>query len=93
VWVANFFRGPEKLSLPARGGWSVTVERDMCKACRFCIEVCPVDVFRWGTEANALGWFPVEVGNQDACVGCMLCYQLCPDFCINVEKIGMEKAS
>lgn len=87
--MASFFRGAEKLSLPVKGGWSVTVARDMCKACRFCIEVCPVDVFQWSPEVNALGWLPVEVKQAEACVGCMLCYQLCPDFCINVEKMPL----
>jgi 2-oxoglutarate ferredoxin oxidoreductase subunit delta len=74
-----------KKQLPATGKWSVTVERDFCKACRFCIDVCPVDVFRWDTEVNAIGWFPIEVAHEDKCVGCMLCYQVCPDFVINVE--------
>jgi NAD-dependent dihydropyrimidine dehydrogenase PreA subunit len=63
----------------------VTVERNFCKACRFCIDVCPVDVFQWSKEVNTIGWFPIEVAHEANCVGCMLCYQVCPDFVINVE--------
>jgi 2-oxoglutarate ferredoxin oxidoreductase subunit delta len=82
----SMFRG-EAGKKPSRsaGRWEVTVEGDFCKACRFCIEVCPVDVFAWSPTVNARGWFPVEVAHEANCVGCMLCYQLCPDFVINVE--------
>ncbi|HEV2281860.1 MAG TPA: ferredoxin family protein [bacterium] len=74
-----------KKQLPPSDKWSVTVERNFCKACRFCIDVCPVDVFQWSKEVNAIGWFPIEVAHEANCVGCMLCYQVCPDFVINVE--------
>jgi 2-oxoglutarate ferredoxin oxidoreductase subunit delta len=79
-----------KRALPANGKWRVTVERDFCKACRFCIEVCPVDVFRWSKDVNALGWTPIEVAHQENCVGCMLCYQVCPDFCLTVAPAKPE---
>lgn len=74
-----------KKQLPPTDKWSVTVEKNFCKACRFCIDVCPVDVFQWSQEVNTLGWFPIEVAHEANCVGCMLCYQVCPDFVINVE--------
>lgn len=66
------------------GRWDVFVAEDMCKACGFCLHVCPVDVFSWRTTANKLGWFPVVVAHREHCVGCMLCYHICPDFCIDV---------
>ncbi len=68
------------------GEFSVSVERDMCKACRFCIEICPVDVFRWSERVNTMGWFPIEIAHEENCVGCMLCFQYCPDFCIDVQE-------
>jgi len=66
------------------GKWDVAVREDMCKACRFCISVCPVDVFAWREKPNKIGWVPVTVAHEQNCVGCMLCYQICPDFCIDV---------
>jgi len=77
-----------KKQLPPTGKWSVAVERDFCKACRFCIDVCPVDVFQWSKDVNRLGWFPIEAAHEDNCVGCMLCYQVCPDFVLTVASKG-----
>jgi 2-oxoglutarate ferredoxin oxidoreductase subunit delta len=67
------------------GRWDVALAEDMCKACAFCLNICPTDVFAWRTTANRMGWFPVTVAHEDHCVGCMLCYQVCPDFCIDVS--------
>jgi NAD-dependent dihydropyrimidine dehydrogenase PreA subunit len=60
------------------------ITEDMCKACGFCLAVCPVDVFAYRKAPNKLGWFPMFTAKEDNCIGCMLCYQICPDFCIDV---------
>ncbi len=80
------FRPGEKQIRENIGKWSVVVSEDMCKACRFCIDICPVDVFAWRKKPNKIGWVPVYVNHEVNCIGCMLCYQVCPDFCINVER-------
>ena len=67
------------------GHWYVGLREDMCKACRFCLSICPVDVFGWRDKPNKIGWVPLTVSHEENCIGCMLCYQVCPDFCINVE--------
>ena len=66
------------------GRWDVVIGEDMCKACGFCLHVCPVPVFEYRTVPNKLGWFPMYVKHEENCIGCMLCYQICPDFCIDV---------
>jgi NAD-dependent dihydropyrimidine dehydrogenase PreA subunit len=77
---------PEKKSPKGPAGrWDVVVSGDMCKACGFCLGVCPTHVFAWRKTPNALGWFPMVVAREAECVGCMLCYQICPDFCIDVS--------
>jgi 2-oxoglutarate ferredoxin oxidoreductase subunit delta len=78
---------PENWAPTGRSGqWDVVVGEDMCKACGFCLHICPTDVFAWRTTTNQLGWFPMYVAHEENCIGCMLCYQICPDFCINVER-------
>src|SRR5262245_64954497 len=78
---------PEKRAPTGRSGqWDVVIGEDMCKACGFCLHICPTDVFAWRTTTNQLGWFPMYVAHEENCIGCMLCYQICPDFCINVER-------
>lgn len=83
----------EKIDPPPgkAGKWNVVVNEDMCKACSFCISICPVDVFAWRNKANKIGWVPVWVSHEENCVGCMLCYQICPDFCLDVVAKKEEK--
>ena len=78
------FKAEKKVSRGPAGRWDVVVAEDMCKACGFCLGVCPVDVFAWRKTPNKLGWFPMVTAHEEQCIGCMLCYQICPDFCIDV---------
>jgi len=78
------FKPEKKPSRGPAGRWDVVIGEDMCKACGFCLGVCPVDVFAWRKAPNKLGWFPMYTEKEENCVGCMLCYQICPDFCIDV---------
>jgi len=80
------FKTDKKAPRPGVAGkWDVVVAEDMCKACGFCLNVCPVDVFAWRGTANKLGWFPMYTAHEVNCIGCMLCFQICPDFCIDVR--------
>ena len=77
---------PEKRAPKGPAGrWDVVVGEEMCKACGFCLHICPVDVFAWRATPNKLGWVPMITAHEENCVGCMLCYQICPDFCIDVS--------
>jgi len=87
------FKAEKKAPKGPAGRWDVLVAEDMCKACGFCLHVCPVDVFAWRRTPNKLGWLPMIVAHEENCVGCMLCYQICPDFCIAVtvkQEIARE---
>lgn len=64
----------------------VMVNLQNCKACYYCQELCPKDVFAVSSAINRGGYFPVQVVKEEACNGCMLCYYVCPDFAIGVEK-------
>jgi 2-oxoglutarate ferredoxin oxidoreductase subunit delta len=79
------FKAEKKAPKGPAGRWDVVVGEDMCKACGFCLSVCPVDVFAYRKTPNKLGWFPMVTAHEQNCIGCMLCYQICPDFCIDVS--------
>src|SRR5687767_6025524 len=79
------FKAEKKAPKGPSGRWDVVVGEDLCKACGFCLSICPVDVFAYRKAPNKIGWFPMFTAKEENCVGCMLCYQVCPDFCINVE--------
>ncbi len=78
------FKAEKTIVTKNAGVWDIDLNEETCKACGYCINLCPVDVFAWRKEANKLGWFPVVVAHEENCFGCMLCYQICPDFCLEV---------
>jgi 2-oxoglutarate ferredoxin oxidoreductase subunit delta len=87
IWESKMalFKAEKKQFTKNAGKWDVVIGEDMCKACGFCLNVCPVEVFDWRKSPNKLGWVPMFVATEQNCIGCMLCYQICPDFCINVS--------
>ena len=46
------FKAEKKAPKGPAGRWDVVVAEDMCKACGFCLHVCPVDVFAWRKTPN-----------------------------------------
>lgn len=61
----------------------IKLDKDKCKACYLCVEVCPKKLLRKGSCANALGAFPVEFNDPESqCLGCGLCAMRCPHLAI-----------
>ncbi len=83
----------EKTQVTKNAGiWDVELAEDDCKDCKFCINICPADVFAPRQVPNRLGWFPIYVKHEQNCFGCMLCSQICPDFCIDVTAKAAAEA-
>jgi 2-oxoglutarate ferredoxin oxidoreductase subunit delta len=61
----------------------ITVIRDRCKGCGYCVAFCPANSLEMSTEFNAKGYhFPLPADGRD-CTGCDLCGMFCPDFAIH----------
>jgi 2-oxoglutarate ferredoxin oxidoreductase subunit delta len=60
----------------------ITINRDWCKGCSICADLCPQDVL---TMEKGVA----TVYNLDACTACQLCELRCPDFAITV--VGKPK--
>ena len=58
----------------------LSIKKNWCKRCYFCIEFCPHDVFQKGDDG-----YPY-IADLDKCTECGLCVALCPDFAIITEK-------
>ena len=59
---------PDKREIAKNAGkWNVVITEDACKACDFCLQICPVDVFDRRKVANKIGWFPVYVASGMIC--------------------------
>lgn len=70
----------------------ISIERELCKGCTYCILSCPKGVIGIDGEFNKNGYFPARVCEPDACTGCTLCAQMCPEIAIMVwrEEEGEE---
>ena len=65
---------------------TITIIKEFCKGCGFCIDYCPKKVYEFSGEINKKGYrlpFPVRI---DECTECGLCDLYCPDFAILVNK-------
>lgn len=61
----------------------IKINKNKCKACYLCVDVCPKKLIKKGTEENSLGAFPVDfVDEKNECLGCALCAVRCPDLAI-----------
>jgi ferredoxin len=59
--------------------FQVTVDKEKCKGCEDCIEICTVKVFMM-RDGNSI------VVNAEACIGCESCVGVCKEEAITVEE-------
>jgi 2-oxoglutarate ferredoxin oxidoreductase subunit delta len=65
---------------------SITIVKDHCKGCGFCIEYCPKKVYEFSDEMNQKGYRLPHPARLADCSGCGLCDLYCPDFAILLER-------
>jgi 2-oxoglutarate ferredoxin oxidoreductase subunit delta len=71
----------------------IHVNKERCKGCGICVEVCQTSVLEISEEKNFQGYsFPV-VTDPDECISCGLCEMLCPDFAIWIVSYQDEVSS
>ncbi len=70
-----------------RKQYRVAVDPKQCKACGYCVEMCPRQVFEAGSELNAAGYEFMSASRPEQCVGCLSCVMVCPDFALSVEEV------
>ncbi len=63
----------------------ITIFKDFCKGCGFCIECCPKKVYELSNEMNAKGYRLPHVVRIEDCTECGLCDLYCPDFAIHLK--------
>lgn len=63
----------------------IVLDREKCKACYLCIDVCPKKSIRISEELNNRGVYPAYFDESQGCIGCTMCAYRCPDLAI--EKV------
>jgi 2-oxoglutarate ferredoxin oxidoreductase subunit delta len=64
----------------------IKIEREYCKGCGFCVEICPKEILKQNKKTNSRGYILPEVVNQEECIACKKCELICPEMAITVIK-------
>lgn len=65
---------------------NVIFNRELCKGCGLCIEVCPKKILEISDDLNSKGFKPAQKREDGECIGCAFCATICPDVAIKVVK-------
>ena len=68
----------------------VTIDRERCKGCGYCVEFCPREALVMSDELGPKGYTLAKVADTNKCLGCGLCEIICPEFAIRLEQ-GEDK--
>ena len=63
---------------PSSEVW-INLDRERCKGCGLCLELCPNQLFCRDSEPNTQGVYPVRLTNAEFCLNCQRCVEICPD--------------
>lgn len=64
----------------------VTINKEWCKGCEFCVRFCPTEALAMSSEFNAKGYHPPYVVAPENCRDCGFCQSICPEFAIYVTR-------
>ncbi|MGO5548359.1 4Fe-4S binding protein [Lachnospiraceae bacterium LCP19S3_B12] len=64
---------------------AVYIDKELCKSCKICMNICPKNVFEITHHVNKKGYNYVEAVREEDCISCGQCETSCPDFVIHVE--------
>ncbi|WP_130862098.1 4Fe-4S binding protein [Bacilliculturomica massiliensis] len=57
---------------------TVTVLKERCKGCNYCLKVCPKEAISPAQSLNNQGYECVTV-DEERCISCGMCYIMCPE--------------
>jgi len=80
-------KGQQKSAERKKARGLVTIDKERCKGCAYCVEFCPVGILVMSKKFNAKGYHYPEVTNLEKCTGCDLCGMYCPDFAICGSRV------
>ncbi|PKL75555.1 MAG: hypothetical protein CVV27_14765 [Candidatus Melainabacteria bacterium HGW-Melainabacteria-1] len=73
----------ETVSAPPLKGL-VELDRERCRGCLLCLDICPNELFVRDERPNASGALPALMRTPEYCLNCMRCVSICPDQAFDV---------
>ncbi len=67
----------------------ITIDKNHCKGCELCIQVCPQKIISMSKEITVRGYFFAQVHDPSRCIVCRVCAIMCPDVAIEVHSNGL----
>lgn len=67
------------MALKTKLNKALIINKNWCKGCGICIEVCPKDVLE-------LRGHVLVIKDLDSCIQCSLCELKCPDYAIYLKE-------
>jgi 2-oxoglutarate ferredoxin oxidoreductase subunit delta len=69
----------------------IQLDRERCKGCLLCLDVCPNDLIVTDSRPNLQGHFPVALVHADYCIQCRHCVDICPDQAFSLPRsVGLN---
>ena len=62
------------------------IDKERCKGCGLCLDVCDRKVLHMSRELNSKGQQYATSKDDGLCVGCRKCTDICPDAAIEIQK-------
>lgn len=62
----------------------ISIDKERCKGCGYCVEFCPRGVLKTGSELNSKGYLLPAVADETRCLACTYCEVVCPEFAITI---------
>ena len=61
----------------------ITIDKNKCKSCYLCTDVCPKKLIKKGNEIGKSGEYIAEFDDKNnQCLACSQCAMVCPDMAI-----------
>ena len=70
----------------------IEINKERCKGCQVCVEICPQGVIEVSPETNKKGYYFARPCGE-GCTGCALCALVCPDVAITVYREDKAEAA
>jgi 2-oxoglutarate ferredoxin oxidoreductase subunit delta len=62
----------------------ISVNKERCKGCGFCMLVCPKKAISMDGQLNKEGYTYIAV-DEESCISCGMCYSVCPDIVFELK--------